>query len=100
MIYRATPKNILTVERAKSMLRKSIQATLIVLLMTTAVSAQMPQPGLHLKNDKPSRNNQQKEYDKALDRAYQSAVTKIPEAKKKSDPWGDIRPSSLAATKK
>jgi hypothetical protein len=81
------------------MLRKIIHATLIVFLTTGAVSAQMPQPGVHLKDDKPSRTKEQKEYDKALDRAYQSAIKKIPEAEKKSDPWGNIRPTPSAAAK-
>jgi hypothetical protein len=70
-----------------------------VLLTTGAVSAQMPKPGVHLKDDKPSRTKEQKEYDKALDQAYQSTIKEIPESKKKSDPWGEIRPSPPAAAK-
>jgi hypothetical protein len=81
------------------MLPRTIFATAIMLLMAGAASAQV-QPSLHLKDDKPSRTKAQKEYDKALDRAYQSAIKKIPEPEKKSaDPWGDIRPSSAAAGK-
>lgn len=72
------------------MLHKAIVATSVLLLMTVAVSAQTS-PELHFKpGDKPSRTKDQKEYDKALDRAYQSATKKIPE-QKKSDPWADIR---------
>jgi hypothetical protein len=81
------------------MLRKIIHATLIVFLTTGAASAQMPTPGVHLKDDKPSRTKEQKEYDKELDRAYQSTIKKIPEAEKKSDPWGNIRPTPSAAAK-
>jgi uncharacterized protein YecT (DUF1311 family) len=81
------------------MLHKAIVAASILLLMTAAVFAQMPQPGVHLKDDKPSRTKEQKQYDKALDRAYQSTIKEIPEPKKKSDPWGDIRPSPGAAVK-
>jgi hypothetical protein len=81
------------------MLHKAIVAASILLLMTGAVSAQMPQPGVHLKDDKPSRTKEQKEYDKVVDRAYQSAVKKIPDAEKKSDPWGNIRPTPSAAAK-
>jgi hypothetical protein len=81
------------------MLHKAIVATSIPLLMTGAVSAQVPQPGVHLKDDKPSRTKEQKEYDKAVDRAYQSAIKKVPEAEKKSDPWGNIRPTPSAAAK-
>jgi hypothetical protein len=80
------------------MLRKTIYAILIVLLTTAIVSAQMPKPGVHLKDDKPSRTKEQK-YDKTLDRAYQSTIKEIPEPKKKSDPWGDIRRSPGAAVR-
>jgi hypothetical protein len=80
------------------MLRKIIHVTLIVLLMTEAVSAQM-KPGVTLKNDKPSRTKEQKEYDKAVDQEYRSAIKKIPE-QRKSDPWGDIRTTPAPAAKK
>jgi hypothetical protein len=81
------------------MLRKAIGATFILLLMTGAVYAQMS-PELHLKNDKPSRTKEQKEYDKAVDQFYQSKLKKIPDQKKKlDDPWGAIRPAPPAAAK-
>jgi hypothetical protein len=68
--------------------------------MTEAVSAQMPTPGVHLNEDqgKVPRTKEQREYDKALDRAYQSATKKIPE-QNKPDPWGNIRPAPSAAAK-
>ena len=82
------------------MLRKTIHATLVLLLMTEAVSAQMPMPGVHLNEDqgKHPRTKEQREYDKALNREYRSAIKKIPE-QNKSDPWGDIRPVPSAAAK-
>jgi hypothetical protein len=84
-----------------TMLYKAIVATSVLLLMTGAVSSQMPNPTLHLNGEKPSRIKEQKEYDKEIDRAYQSATKKIPE-QKKSDPWGDIRltPPTAAAKNK
>jgi hypothetical protein len=63
------------------MLRKTIQATLIVMLMTEGVFAQLP-PDVHLKRDKPEPTNLKKEHQKALDHAYRSAVKKIPEPEK------------------
>jgi uncharacterized protein YecT (DUF1311 family) len=83
------------------MLHKAIVATSVLLLMIGPVFAQMPNPSLHLNEDtgKPPRTKEQKEYDKALDRAYKSTVKKIPEAEKKSDPWGNIRPTPSAAAK-
>ena len=80
------------------MLYKTVGATLLLLLMSGVVSAQMPKPGVTFKDDKPSRSKQQKEYDKAIDREYQSKLKKIPDAQKK-DPWGDIRPTPPAAAK-
>jgi uncharacterized protein YecT (DUF1311 family) len=82
------------------MLRKPIHAILILLLMTASVSAQMPTPGVHLNEDqgKRPRTKEQQQYDKELDRAYQSATKKIPE-QNKPDPWGGIRTSPSAATK-
>jgi hypothetical protein len=80
------------------MLRKTIGATFILLLTTGAVCAQMS-PELHLKNDKPSRTKEQKEYDKSVDQFYQSKLKDIPDQKKKLDPWGDIRPAPPAAAK-
>jgi hypothetical protein len=80
------------------MLRKIIHATLIMLLMTEAVAAQI-KPGVTLKNDKPSRSKEQQEYDKAVDREYQSGIKKVPD-QKKSDPWGDIRTTPPATKNK
>jgi len=58
----------------------------------------MPKPGVTLKNDKPSRTKQQKEYDKALDQTYRSTLKDIPD-QKKLDPWGDIRTTPPASVK-
>lgn len=93
------------------MLRKTIYATLVLFFMTEAVYAQtpptsggsggsLPKPGLHFNEDqgKVPRTKEQQEYDKALDRAYQSAIKKIPE-QNKPDPWGGIRPAPSAAAK-
>jgi uncharacterized protein YecT (DUF1311 family) len=83
------------------MLRRIFHATMIMLVMMTgAAYAQMPTPGLHVKDSSPSRSKEQKQYDKALDRAYQSTIKKIPDAEKRStDPWGNIRPSPSVAAK-
>jgi len=79
----------------RSMPHKIVLATGILLAMMTAVVyAQMQTPALHLKDEPKSRTKEQKEYDKALDRAYQSTIKKIPnEENKSADPWGNIRQS-------
>jgi len=86
------------------MLRKTIAATFILLLLTQVVPAQQDsgsapfRPGMHFKDDKPSRTKEQKEYDKGIDREYQSKLKEIPDAGKR-DPWGNIRPTPPAAAK-
>jgi hypothetical protein len=86
------------------MLRKAIGATFILLLMTQVISAQENsgsapfRPGLDFKNDVPSRTKEQKEYDKAIDREYQSKLKEVPDATKR-DPWANIRPTPPATAK-
>ena len=83
------------------MSRKTIIATFILLLMAGTASAQMPPVGAHVNEDtgKRSRTKEQREYDKTLDRTYQSTIEKIPDAEKKSDPWSGIRPTPPSAAK-
>jgi hypothetical protein len=71
------------------MLRKTIHATLMVILMMGAASAQGVTKGREDRTDRGKKNP------RAIDRDYQSAIKKIPDAeKKKSDPWGDVRPAA------
>jgi hypothetical protein len=77
------------------MLRKTIHATLIVILMMEAASAQVTDPTGFLKGREDRAPTREKKDPRAIDRDYQSAIKKIPDAeKKKSDPWGDIRPAA------
>jgi hypothetical protein len=81
------------------MLRKTIYATLIVILTIGAALAQTDIEGL------PGyynilRSNQEKKNDREIDRGYQSATKGRPDAEKKnSDPWADVRPAPPAAAK-
>jgi len=82
------------------MLRKAVGATFILLLMTQVISAQQDsganpfRPGLHLKDDKPSRTKEQKEYDKAIDGEYQLKLKEIPDAAKR--PLGEYPSNSTS----
>jgi len=81
------------------MLRKAIRATLIVILMMGAASAQTDKRGVPGYTD-PLRTDLEKKNDREIDRAYQSTVKTLSDTeKKKSDPWGDIRPTPPAAAK-
>jgi hypothetical protein len=81
------------------MLRKTIYATLIVILTMRAASAQ---PDLQdIRGGQNSLRTQlEKKNDRAVDRAYQSTIKTLPDAKKNSDPWGDVRFAPPAAAKK
>jgi hypothetical protein len=82
------------------MLRKTIYATLIVILMMGAAFAQerphiQGLPGY----SNAERSDAEKKNDKDIDRAYQSTIKGTDAEKKKSDPWGDVRPAPPAAAK-
>jgi len=80
------------------MLRKNIYATLIVILMLGAASAQADNKGVPGYTD-PLRTDLEKKNDREIERAYQSTVKSTDKEEKKPDPWGDVRPTPPAATK-
>ncbi len=77
------------------MLRKAICTTMIVFLMAGVASAQGNTAGVPGYTNA-ARSAQEKKNDRDLDRAYQSTVSGRPDAIKKSDPWGDVRPAPPA----
>ena len=84
------------------MLRKTIYSIPIIILMIGAASAQMD--GQELQDIKGGQTSlltqQEKTNDRDIDRAYESAMKRVPNAeKKKSDPWGDARSAPPAAGK-
>jgi hypothetical protein len=92
------------------MLRKTIHATLIVILMMGAASAQGDQPGFYRGDGENSLRdrNLEKKNDRAIDRAYHSkqidndykaATSKLPD-QKANDPWTAIRPTPTAPAPK
>jgi hypothetical protein len=80
------------------MLRKTIHATLIVILMIGAASAQTDKPGLPGYTNS-LRTDLEKKNDREIDRSYESTVKGRPDAVKKVDPWGVVRPTPPAAAK-
>jgi hypothetical protein len=82
------------------MLRKTIHATLIVILMLGTASAQTDKqlglPGY----SNAERTDQERKNDREIDRAYESTIKGRPDAKQKnSDPWADVRQAPPAAAK-
>ena len=80
-------------------MRTAIYATLIVILTMAAASAQADKQGLPGYTNT-LRTDLEKKNDREIDRAYQSTVKTLTDTeKKKSDPWGDVRPAPPAAAK-
>jgi hypothetical protein len=86
------------------MLRKLIQAAVLVALWTGPAAAQV-NPGsqggnLSIPlNQKRPPTAEEIEKQKARDRDYDAAMKKIPDKKSSGDPWGDIRPNKSTTAK-
>jgi len=85
--------------RCSTILRLTSYATLIVILAMGAASAQNDLRDIQ-GGQNSWRTEQEKKNDRAIDRAYQSAIKRHPnEEKTKSDPWADVRSAPPAAAK-
>jgi len=83
------------------MLRITIYAPLIVILTMEAASAQNDLRDIQ-SGQNSLRTDQEKKTDRAVDRAYQSTIKRVPDTEKekaKSDPWADVRQAPPAAAK-
>jgi hypothetical protein len=83
------------------MLRIPICTALIAILTIGAASAQNDLKDIR-SGENSWRTEQEKKNDRAIDRAYQSTIKRLPAdaEKKKSDPWADVRPPPPAAANK
>jgi hypothetical protein len=84
------------------MLRKTIYSMPIIILTIGAASAQTDVQELQdIKGGQNSSRTQlEKKNDRDIDRTYESAIKRVPNAeKKKSDPWADARSAPPAAGK-
>ena len=92
----------LVVMRCSAMLRKTIYSMPIIILTIGAASAQTDMQELQdIKGGQTSfRTQLEKKNDRDIDRAYESAMKRVPNAeKKKSDPWADARSAPPAVGK-
>jgi uncharacterized protein YecT (DUF1311 family) len=81
------------------MVRITIYAMLIMILTAAAASAQDELRSIR-GGQNSWRSEDEKKNDRVIDRAYQSAIKRLPDAEKpKSDPWGDVRSVPPAAAK-
>ena len=82
-----------------TVIRKTIYATLIVILMMGSAFAQADLNDIQGGQDS-VRDQKEKKNDRAIDRDYQSTMKRLPDKERKqSDPWGDVRPTPPTATK-
>jgi hypothetical protein len=68
-------------------------------LLTGGAAAQFV-PGISLGADPRPLTAEEKQKRKDIDDAYRSAVAKVPDQKKSSDPWGGIRTTTTTQSKK
>jgi uncharacterized protein YecT (DUF1311 family) len=81
------------------MVRITIYAMLIMILTAAAASAQDELRSIR-GGQNSWRSEDEKKNDRVIDRAYQSAIKRLPDAEKpKSDPWGDVPSVPPAAAK-
>jgi hypothetical protein len=71
----------------------------IIALLTGPASAQDSHLSIPVNPGKPPPTQEEIEKQKAADRAYNTAIQKIPDKKSSIDPWGSVRPSSPSASK-
>jgi hypothetical protein len=56
-------------------------------------------PSITLGGDQKSKSEDDIKYERALDRAYKSGMSKIPDQKANADPWGNLRGAAPAPSK-
>ena len=66
-----------------------LTAVMVAVLSTAPTLAQMPHINM-LPEDK-SKTDEERDQDKANQKAYKDSLSKIPDAKTSSDPWGAVR---------
>jgi hypothetical protein len=48
-------------------------------------------PSITVGGDKKAKTDDDRKYERELDQAYKSGLSKIPDQKAKADPWGNVR---------
>jgi len=73
-------------------------ASATIAALTGTASAQF-MPGMSLVPDRRPLTPEEKEKRKAVDDAYRSAISKLPDKKKSADPWENVRSAPTAPSK-
>lgn len=72
----------------------------IIVLSAGTASAQLPMPGIDLLKESRPLDPEEQAKRKAVDDAYKSTMEKLPDQKKSSDPWGNIRSTTKISPKR
>ena len=73
-------------------MRKLIAAIVAAGIFAQAANAQQrPGPAPSPSEAEKARNVAKQKFMKATDEEYQATITRIPDAQKKADPWGNLR---------
>ncbi len=87
----------------RDMSRLLLSAVALSVLLAAPAAAQFPMPSVSLQPEGRHLTPEELERQKAIDKAYRAANSKIPE-KKVDDPWGNVRTvpdtTAKAASKK
>lgn len=70
---------------------KILRAAAMLALLTGPAFAQVP--NVNLIPELPSKTPEERERDRATEKAYRESLRKIPDAKTGADPWGAVRSS-------
>jgi hypothetical protein len=70
---------------------KCLMATIIVVAIATPACAQAPNMLGGGGNSPKLKTDVEVQQEKERERAYKSGIAKIPDAKGKTDPWGNVR---------
>jgi len=77
----------------RSIIRRLLHSAALLALLSGAAAAQGFPMTMPLQQDKPPPTQDEVDRQRALDSAYKSATSKIPD-KKAADPWAAVRPSA------
>jgi hypothetical protein len=78
---------------------RSLVTTMLIVAMAAPAYAQLApgsapegaKPSITMGGDKKAKSDDDIKYERDLDQAYKSGLSKIPDQKAKSDPWGNVR---------
>lgn len=75
---------------------KVLSAVAVAVLLSAPAYAQMP--NINLMPEVKSKTQEEKDQDAVNQRAYKDSLSKIPDAKTSSDPWGQVRSDAPKAS--